>query len=71
MSNSSEYPIDPMTAFFAAVTAVENGSAGEIELEFRKETHNEYETFETVITMSIRREPRPMAMFHPLSIQKE
>ncbi len=29
------YPVDPMAAFFAAVTAVENGVVGEIELEFR------------------------------------
>lgn len=71
MSNSSEYSIDPMAAFFAAVTGVENGSVGEIELEFRKENTTENESFETIITMSIRREPRPMAMYHPISIQKE
>ncbi len=71
MSNSSEYSIDPMTAFSTAVTAAKNGSVGEIELEFRKDNSTKNESFETVIIMSIRREPRPMAMFHPTSIQKE
>ncbi len=35
MADKGAYPVDPMAAFFAAVTAVENGAVGEIELEFR------------------------------------
>lgn len=71
MTDASEYPVDPMAAFYAAVTAVENGSVGEVELEFRKETHTENETLETVITMSIRREVRPTSVLMPIPNQKE
>ncbi len=46
------YPVDPMTAFFAAVTAVENGSVGEIELEFRFVTPDN----EVIMGISVRRE---------------
>ncbi len=50
----SGYPVDPMTAFYAAVTAVENGSVGEIDLDFRFSTQDE----ETTLSISVRREAR-------------
>ncbi len=49
---NSTYPVDPMAAFFAAVTAVENGSIGEIELEFNFMTSNT----DMTMTMTVRRE---------------
>ncbi len=48
-----------MAAFYAAVTAVENGSVGEIELEFRHETSIDEEM---ITTISVRRDPRPYVM---------
>ncbi len=59
MSNQSVYPVDPMAAFFAAVTAVENGQVGEVELEFRREVEDN----ETVMTMAIRRASRPFPSY--------
>ncbi len=53
------YPIDPMAVFYAAVTSVENGKVAEVELEFRQETENG----ELVMAMTVRREPRPIAIF--------
>ncbi len=52
--SDSGYPVDPMTAFYAAVTAVENGSIGEIDLDFHFSTHEE----EVTMSMSIRRKAR-------------
>ncbi len=52
MADKGAYPVDPMAAFFAAVTAVENGAVGEIELEFRFSTPDN----EVTMTMSVRRE---------------
>jgi hypothetical protein len=49
------FPVDPMTAFYAAVTAVENGSVGEIELEYRCMSSNDEEM---TMMMTVRREPR-------------
>lgn len=66
MANQA-YPVDPMAAFYAAVTAVENGSVGEVELEFRTDT----EDVEMIVTMAIRKEARPTVMFNPYSNQKE
>ncbi len=54
MADKGAYPVDPMAAFFAAVTAVENGSVGEVELEFRFSTPDN----EVVMTISVRREIR-------------
>ncbi len=48
------FPVDPMTAFYAAVTAVENGSIAEIELEFRCVSSND----EELTMMTVRREIR-------------
>ncbi len=59
MPSQESYPIDPMAAFYAAVTAVENGSVGEIELEFRHETSIDEEM---ITTISVRRDPRPYVM---------
>ncbi len=56
---SNDYPVDIMTAFYAATTTVENGKLAEIEIEFYKET-SDYE-IRTII--SIRREPRPTGIF--------
>ena len=61
MPNDSDYSVDPMAAFYAAVTAVENGQIGEVELEFRKET----EDFETIVTMSVRKEIKPTQFLMP------
>ncbi len=59
MPSQEAYPVDPMAAFYAAVTAVENGSVGEIELEFRHETSIDEEM---ITTISVRRDPRPYVM---------
>lgn len=67
MTSESDYPVEPMTAFFAAVKAVENGSIGEIELEFLKETPD----FETVVSISVRRQPRPYVMLTTIPNQPE
>ncbi len=50
----SGYPVDPMTAFYAAVTAVENGSVAEIDLDFRFSI----EDSEVTMSISVRREIR-------------
>lgn len=67
MANETVFPVDPMAAFFAAVTAVENGSVGEIELEF------EFGSPSNTVTMSIavRKEARPMVAFVPRAIGEE
>ncbi len=62
------YPIDPMAAFYAAVTAVENGSVGEVELEFRHELANEEEI---ITTITVRREARPNMIFSPIQKREE
>lgn len=67
MSDNKDYPVDPMAAFYAAVTAVENGAVGEVELEFR----NIREEQEFVVTMNIRREVRPMGVYIPNDLTKE
>jgi len=68
MTDQSTYPVDPMAAFYAAVTAVENGSVGEVELEFRHEFGND----DSIITsMAIRREARPNLMFAPIERKEE
>ncbi len=36
--NTPQFPAEPMAAFFAAVTAVETGQVGEVELTFTYET---------------------------------
>ncbi len=59
MPSQESYPIDPMAAFYAAVTAIENGSVGEIELEFRHATTSEEEM---ITTISVRHDPRPYVM---------
>ena len=48
-------PPDPMTAFYAAVTAVENGQVGEVEVEARYVDPDESEM---ILTMTVRREVR-------------
>lgn len=58
MPNEGMYPVDPMMAFYAAVTAVENGSVGEIELEFRTALSDS----EVVTTISVRKNARPVLM---------
>ncbi len=40
MTDNASYPVDPMTAFYAAVTAVENGKVGEVEIEYRYTMEN-------------------------------
>ncbi len=55
MTDHEAYPVNPMTAFYAAVAAVENGAIGEIELEYRFMAENDDET---VLTMVIRRDVR-------------
>jgi hypothetical protein len=67
MADNDQYPVDPMAAFYAAVTAVENGKVGEVELEFR----NEHEDHQYVVTMNIRREVRPMGVFLPTNPKEE
>ncbi len=37
---NAQFPAEPMAAFFAAVTAVENGQVGEIERMFTYETES-------------------------------
>ncbi len=49
------YLVDPMAAFYAAVTAVENGEIGEVEIEFRAISESEEEL---VMSISVRREIR-------------
>lgn len=53
--------VDPMAAFYAAVTAVENGKVAEVELEYR----NVAGEVETILTMSVRREVRHFALPPP------
>ncbi len=48
MPEHNAYPVDPMAAFYAAVTAVENGSVGEVELEFRHELTDESATITSI-----------------------
>ncbi len=55
MVNQNPFPVDPMAAFYAAVTAVENGEVGEIELEYRFTTPTDYEV---IMTVFVRREVR-------------
>lgn len=62
MANETEYAVDPMAAFYAAVTAVEEGKVKEIELEFHRETSDS----ETMVTMAIRKELRPTSVFIPI-----
>ena len=53
--------VDPLAAFYAAVTAVEAGKVGEIELEYRSENGDE----STVMTMTVRRDVRQLcSMIH-------
>ena len=58
MSNTG-YPVDPMAAFYAAVTAVENGQVAEVELEYRSTTPDDHEV---VLTMSVRRDVRSIGV---------
>lgn len=60
MNVQAVYPVDPMAVFFAAVTSVENGKVGEVELEFRHVTQN---GGELIMSMIVRREPRSIAVF--------
>ena len=62
MANETEYAVDPMAAFYAAVTAVEEGKVKEIDLEFHRETSES----ETIVIMTIRKEPRPTSVFMPI-----
>lgn len=64
--SGSAYPVDPMTAFFAAVTAIENGSVGEIDLDFNLSTHDT----EVTMSISIRREARTFTTIRDVE-QKE
>ncbi len=67
MADNDSYPVGVMTAFFAAVTAVENGKVGEVELEFRTSAEDK----ESVLTMNIRREIRPMGVYMPVTPKEE
>lgn len=48
-----------MAAFYAAVTAVENGQVAEVELEYRTSDSDDNET---ILTMSIRREIKTFSL---------
>ena len=50
--------VDPMAAFYAAVTAVENGQVAEVEVEYRQSDGEN----ESVLTMSVRREVKHFSM---------
>lgn len=68
MTDTNGYLIDPMTAFFAAVTAVENGSVGEIELMFTNESDETHVAMSVSIT--VRKEIQPNVM-HVLAQREE
>lgn len=50
--------VDPMAAFYAAVTAVENGQVAEVEVEHRQTAGD----VESILTMVVRREVKHFTM---------
>lgn len=52
---NQNFPTDPMAAFYAAVTAVENGQVGEVEIEYRSMDREENETLMSIV---VRKEVR-------------
>ncbi len=67
MSDQHVYPVDPMVSFYAAITAIENGSVGEIELEFRFALPES----EVTMTMVIRREVRQYPSLETVENEKK
>ncbi len=61
---NAQFPAEPMAAFFAAVTAVETGQVGEVELMFTYETEStSMERGHSVsMAIEIRKNPRPHIM---------
>ncbi len=68
MPYQAVYPVDPMMAFYAAIRAVEDGKIGEVELEYR---HESSEDVSAMLTIAVRKEPRPNVIFGPLSQREE
>jgi hypothetical protein len=59
--------IDPMAAMYAALEAIADGKAAEIELEWRttSEDRIDHPATETVLTITVRREVRHLGMTIP------
>lgn len=58
MPTSDDFLVDPMTAFYAAVTTVENGKINEIDIHFSKSTPE----YEITVLITICRESRPIGI---------
>jgi len=69
---NAPFPAEPMAAFFAAVTAVETGQVGEVELMFTYETESTSTERGYLVSMAIevRKTPRPR-VFTPMMMQQE
>ncbi len=57
-----------MLAFYTAIRAVEDGNVAEVELEYR---HESSEDVSAMLTISVRREPRPNIIFAPTENREE
>ena len=66
---NTQFPAEPMAAFYAAVAAVENGQVGEVELMFTVETDSTSMGPGQAVSMSIeiRKYPNPPSS-HPAII---
>ncbi len=58
---NAQFPAEPMAAFFAAVTAVETGQVGEVELMFTYETEatSMERGYAVSMAIEIRKTPQP------------
>jgi len=68
---NAQFPAEPMAAFFAAVTAVETGQVGEVELMFTYETESTSMERGHSVSMAIEIRKHPQPVFHPLLMRQE
>lgn len=69
MTDSDKFIVDPMTALYAAVTAVENGSVAEIELMFTNESDETHVAMSLCIT--VRKEAHKCGVLLPYNPKEE
>lgn len=66
---NTQFPAEPMAAFYAAVAAVENGQVGEVELMFTFETETTSMQQGHAVSMSIEIRKHPKPEFLPMMME--
>ena len=71
---NTQFPAEPMAAFYAAVAAVENGQVGEIELTFSYESDEDSvqsgRGYAVTMAIEIRKHPKPELLSAIMGVEK-